>query len=66
MDLEADILVVGGGLAGIVAGTVAAENGVSTIVARKGLGATEYSSGAIDILGYLPGSFIPFSSSSKA
>ncbi len=63
MDLEADILVVGGGLAGIVAGTVAAENGLSTIVARKGLGATEYSSGAIDILGYLPGSFIPFSSS---
>ncbi|NHJ13879.1 MAG: anaerobic glycerol-3-phosphate dehydrogenase subunit B [Candidatus Thorarchaeota archaeon] len=62
MDLDADVLVIGGGMAGLIAGTVTAQSGLSTVLVRKGQSATEYSSGAIDILGYLPESFIPFSS----
>ena len=54
MDLEADLLVIGGGMAGLVAGTVAAESGLKTIVLRKGQSATAYSSGAVDVIGYLP------------
>jgi glycerol-3-phosphate dehydrogenase subunit B len=62
MDLSVDVLVIGGGMAGIVAGTIAAESGLDTILLRKGQSATSYSSGAIDILGYLPDSIIPISS----
>ncbi len=54
MDLETDLLVIGGGMAGLVAGTVAAESGFKTIVLRKGQSATAYSSGAVDVIGYLP------------
>jgi len=36
MDIEADLLVIGGGMAGLVAGTVAAESGLNTILVRKG------------------------------
>ncbi len=54
MDLECDLLIVGGGLSGLVAGTVAAEAGLNTIILRKGQSATAYSSGAIDVIGYLP------------
>ena len=54
MDLTADVLVVGGGMAGLVAGTLAARSGLHTILITRGHGATANSSGAIDILGYLP------------
>ncbi|TFG98027.1 anaerobic glycerol-3-phosphate dehydrogenase subunit B [Candidatus Thorarchaeota archaeon] len=62
MDLEADLVVIGGGMAGLVAGTIAAESGIKTILVRKGQSATAYSSGAIDVIGYLPDATEPFSS----
>ena len=54
MDLECDIVIIGGGLSGLVAGTIACEAGLNTILLRKGQSATAYSSGAVDIIGYLP------------
>ena len=62
MDLESDLLVIGGGMAGMIAAITAAKSGLQTIVLRKGQGATADSSGAIDIAGYLPGGLTPFSS----
>jgi glycerol-3-phosphate dehydrogenase subunit B len=41
-------------MAGLAAGTIAAENGLETLVLRTGQSATAYSSGAIDIIGYPP------------
>ncbi len=52
--IDTDVLVIGGGMAGLVAGTVATESGARTVLVRKGQSATAMSSGAIDILGYLP------------
>ncbi len=60
MDMDCDLLVIGGGMAGLVAGSVAAEDGLSTILIRKGQSATAYSSGAIDVIGYLPDASEPF------
>ena len=60
MDLETDLLVIGGGMAGLVAGTVAVESGLKTVLLRKGQSATSYSSGAIDVIGYLPEASEPF------
>ena len=54
MDIEADLVVIGGGIAGLVAGTMAAEAGLNTVLLRKGQSATAYSSGAIDVIGYVP------------
>ncbi len=54
MNLDADVLVIGSGMAGLVAGTVSASAGLKTIVVTRGQGATADSSGALDILGYLP------------
>jgi glycerol-3-phosphate dehydrogenase subunit B len=62
MDLSTDVLVIGGGMAGIVAGTISVESGLDTILLRKGQSATSYSSGAIDVLGYLPDSIVPIAS----
>jgi glycerol-3-phosphate dehydrogenase subunit B len=62
MDLEADLVVIGGGMAGLVAGTIAAEAGFNVVLIRKGQSATAYSSGAIDVIGYLPLASEPFSS----
>jgi glycerol-3-phosphate dehydrogenase subunit B len=61
MDMNCDLLVIGGGMAGLVAGSVVAEAGHSTILLRKGQSATAYSSGAIDVIGYLPDASEPFS-----
>jgi glycerol-3-phosphate dehydrogenase subunit B len=61
MKLNSDLLVIGGGMAGLVAGTIAAESGASTLLLRKGQSATAFSSGAIDIIGYLPDAVEPFS-----
>jgi glycerol-3-phosphate dehydrogenase subunit B len=55
LDDEYDVLIIGGGMAGIVAGITAAESGASVLVVRKGEGATTMSSGAIDIAGYMIG-----------
>ncbi len=41
-------------MAGLVAGIIAAENDLETLVLRTGQSATAYSSGAIDIIGYPP------------
>ncbi len=60
MDLEADLVVIGGGMSGLIAGTIAAEAGLDTILLRKGQSATAYSSGAIDVIGYLPEASEPF------
>ncbi|MHA2189106.1 MAG: anaerobic glycerol-3-phosphate dehydrogenase subunit GlpB [Candidatus Thorarchaeota archaeon] len=60
MDFESDVLVIGGGMAGLVAGTVACENGLDTLVIQKGQAATSYSSGAIDVFGYMPNGTEPF------
>ncbi|MCF2136181.1 MAG: anaerobic glycerol-3-phosphate dehydrogenase subunit B [Candidatus Thorarchaeota archaeon] len=54
MDLSADVLIIGSGMAGLVAGSVTAEAGLKTIIVTRGHGATADSSGAIDIVGYLP------------
>lgn len=62
MELETDVLVIGGGMAGLAAACSAADAGASVIVVRKGHGATADSSGAIDIAGYLPGGNTPFQS----
>ena len=61
MDIDCDLLVIGGGMAGLGAGSVAAESGLSTILLRKGQSATAYSSGAIDLIGFLPDASVPFS-----
>ncbi len=60
MDMKCDLLVIGGGMSGLVAGSVAAEAGLSTILLRKGQSATAYSSGAIDVIGYLQDASEPF------
>ncbi len=60
MDIDADVLVIGGGMAGLVAGITAAEQGVETLVVRKGQGSTADSSGAIDVAGYMIGGEAPF------
>ncbi len=62
MDLETDIVVIGGGMAGLVAGIRATEEGMKTVLLRKGQSATAYSSGAIDVIGYLPGGTMPLAS----
>ena len=60
MDFHTDLLVIGGGMAGLVAGTVATEKGLETVLLRKGQSATAYSSGAVDVIGYLPEASAPF------
>ncbi|MHA2214099.1 MAG: FAD-binding protein, partial [Candidatus Thorarchaeota archaeon] len=62
MDIETDIVIVGGGMAGLVAGAIANEAGLRSVVIRKGESATSMSSGAIDVIGYLPDGTIPFES----
>ncbi|MHA1902561.1 MAG: anaerobic glycerol-3-phosphate dehydrogenase subunit GlpB [Candidatus Thorarchaeota archaeon] len=60
MEIDSDVLVIGGGMSGLVAGTVACENGLKTLVIQKGQAATSYSSGAIDVFGYMPSGTEPF------
>jgi glycerol-3-phosphate dehydrogenase subunit B len=45
----ADVLVIGGGMAGAVAALSAARAGAKVVVARRALGATAVSSGAVDV-----------------
>lgn len=52
MTYEFDAVVIGAGMAGLTAARKIAEEGFETAVITRGLGATNMSSGAIDILGY--------------
>jgi glycerol-3-phosphate dehydrogenase subunit B len=58
--MEADVIVIGGGMAGSVAALKAASLGAKVILIRKGHGATAMSSGAIDVAG--PEKFLPLDS----
>ncbi len=51
---QLNVLVIGAGLAGLVAGWQASRLGQKTRVIAKGWGATHWGSGCIDVLGYLP------------
>ncbi|MEM4446927.1 MAG: anaerobic glycerol-3-phosphate dehydrogenase subunit GlpB [Candidatus Jordarchaeales archaeon] len=53
--IEADVIVIGGGLAGILAATRAADEKLDVVVIEKGSGASYQSSGVIDIMGCPPG-----------
>ena len=48
-----DVVVVGLGLAGLVAGLAAASRGASVLVAGKGYGTLRFRTGTIDVLGAL-------------
>ncbi|MGH7776695.1 MAG: anaerobic glycerol-3-phosphate dehydrogenase subunit GlpB [Candidatus Dormibacterales bacterium] len=50
-----DVLVVGAGLAGLVAGLAAARRGARTLVLAQGFGTIPFRSGTVDVLGYLDG-----------
>jgi glycerol-3-phosphate dehydrogenase subunit B len=50
-----DLLIIGGGLAGLSAALTAAEAGLRVRVIAKGQGTTHWHTGALDLLGYLPG-----------
>ena len=50
-----DVVVVGLGLAGLVAGVTAAKEGARTLVVGKGYGTTHFRSGTLDVLGYVDG-----------
>lgn len=49
-----DLLVIGAGLTGWSAAYTAARSGMQVRVIAKGMGATHWSAGTIDVLGYLP------------
>ena len=49
-----DIVVIGAGTAGLVAGTRLAEAGADVCVVAKGVGSTHLAPGTIDVLGYAP------------
>lgn len=54
-----DLLVIGTGLAGLMAAYTAAQAGRSVHVIAKGLGALQLSAGTIDVLGYVPAETAP-------
>ncbi len=54
-----DLLVIGAGLAGLFAAYTAAQAGQSVKVIAKGLGATHWHAGTIDVLGYYPSAASP-------
>lgn len=54
-----DLLVIGAGLAGLSAALAAAEAGLSVRIVAKGQGAHHWHTGAVDLLGYLPGAAHP-------
>ena len=49
-----DLLVIGGGLAGLVTAWQAARNGKKVRLVTKGWGALHWGSGCVDVLGYFP------------
>lgn len=48
-----DVIVVGAGLAGLFAGTLAARRGLRTLILARGLGGTHLGPGTIDVWGYV-------------
>ncbi len=54
-----DLLVIGAGLAGLSAAITAAKAGLQVRVIAKGMGATHWHAGTLDVLGYLPGDDSP-------
>lgn len=50
-----DVIVVGAGVAGLVAAVRAAEGGARVLVLAKGVGATHLAPGTVDVLGYADG-----------
>jgi glycerol-3-phosphate dehydrogenase subunit B len=54
-----DLLVIGAGLAGLFAAYTAAHAGQSVKVIAKGLGATHWHAGTVDVLGYYPNAASP-------
>lgn len=54
-----DLLVIGAGLAGLSAAITAAKAGLQVRVIAKGMGATHWHAGTIDVLGYMPGDDSP-------
>jgi glycerol-3-phosphate dehydrogenase subunit B len=52
--LHFDAVVIGGGMAGLTAGTRLAQSGAKVAVLAKGHGSTHLSPGTIDVLGYTP------------
>ncbi len=53
--IDTDVLVIGSGLAGLMAASKAAEEGVDVVVVDKGSGASYQSSGVIDVMALPPG-----------
>jgi glycerol-3-phosphate dehydrogenase subunit B len=47
-----DVVVIGAGMAGMVAGIRLAQSGASVCVVAKGYGSTHLAAGTIDVLGY--------------
>jgi glycerol-3-phosphate dehydrogenase subunit B len=54
-----DLIVIGAGLSGLIAAYTAARGGKQVKIVTKGLGATHWHAGTIDVLGYYPGSATP-------
>ncbi|MCL2419639.1 MAG: anaerobic glycerol-3-phosphate dehydrogenase subunit GlpB [Conexibacteraceae bacterium] len=54
-ELRYDVVVIGAGSAGLVAGIRLAQAGASVCVIAKGYGCTHLAPGTIDVLGYAPG-----------
>ncbi len=57
-----DLLVIGAGLSGLVAGIAAARQGARTRIVATGMGAMHWTPGTIGVLGYLPGGKDPVKS----
>src|SRR5205807_9750322 len=53
-----DVVVVGLGLAGLVAGLAAASRGATVLVTRKGYGTLRFRTGTVDVLGYREGRLV--------
>jgi len=54
-----DLIVIGAGLAGLVAAHTAAQAGLKVKVIAKGLGALHWGAGTVDVLGYYPDEHSP-------
>jgi glycerol-3-phosphate dehydrogenase subunit B len=54
-----DLIVIGAGLAGLIAAYTAAKAGRQVKIVTKGLGATHWHAGSIDVLGYYPNDSMP-------
>ncbi|MBQ7618156.1 MAG: FAD-binding protein, partial [Desulfovibrio sp.] len=58
MHLQTDVLVIGGGIAGLVAALASAKSGLKVTLVAKGAGTIAISCGCIDLLGQIEGQII--------